>query len=749
MLKDKLKLFEGFNFELLNSPDFKEDSVREELILPILNKLGYTRSSSNRIISAKKLIHPFIQIGSKKRKIQQFPDYLLEVDGLYAWVLDAKGPHEEIKSGDHIEQVFSYAIHPEVKVRFFALCNGHEFVVFRIDEGKPVLNFNLSEIDKYWDKFQKLLGPAAFAKNVTTFSETTEVTSTKEFDYLSRPLLKEIKVFKQSVKRHFGVHGYFTKQAWNIVNEYIRNFTQPADLVLDSFGGSGVTAIEALMLGRRAIHIDLNPLSIFIVKSLAAPVNIPNLAREFECIKKEFEKHRPQTKTEISHVLKKYSYPKGIRLSKDADVETIEKLFSEKQLAQLAYLKHLIKGIKNKNIQDSLMLAFSSTITKINLTYHPSKTRGENAGDSAAFRYYRYRIATGNIDLDVMEAFTTKVKKVINAKIEIQPLINEDTIKNLEAYRGDASHLDKIKNESIDYIYTDPPYGSKIAYLDLSVMWNAWLDLPVTEEDFKAEAIEGGSRDQTREIYSHLLIQSIQEMYRVLKFNRWMSFVFAHKDPYYWHLIVNAAEKVGFEYAGAVKQANGQTSFKKRQHSFTVLSGQLIINFKKVPTPKSILKAHLGSDVGALVMETIEGTIAKNHGATLEEINDALVLQGLELGFLDVLSKEYSDLTPILKDNFEYSHDSKKYFIQEERQFKTHVPIKLRIIYYLLSYLRREERENNLPTFDEIVLNLLPLLKNGDTPEKQTILAALKEIADKTGDGKWKLKTDNNQKSLF
>jgi adenine-specific DNA methylase len=44
----------------------------------------------------------------------------------------------------------------------------------------------------------------------------------------------------------------------------------------------------------------------------------------------------------------------------------------------------------------------------------------------------------------------------------------------------------------VDYIYTDPPYGSKIPYLDLSIMWNEWLELPVDDEDYANEAIEGG-----------------------------------------------------------------------------------------------------------------------------------------------------------------------------------------------------------------------------------------------------------------
>ena len=61
------------------------------------------------------------------------------------------------------------------------------------------------------------------------------------------------------------------------------------------------------------------------------------------------------------------------------------------------------------------------------------------------------------------------------------------------------------------------------------------------------------------------MAESIKEMYRVLKYDRWMSFVFAHKDPEFWHLIMDTAERCGFEYIGAVPQKNGQSSFKKRQ----------------------------------------------------------------------------------------------------------------------------------------------------------------------------------------
>ena len=106
-------------------------------------------------------------------------------------------------------------------------------------------------------------------------------------------LLEEIPVKKQQAKRHFGVHGYFTKQSWNIVAEYIKNFSKPGDLILDPFGGSGITAVEALMNNRNAINIDINPMAVFIVKSLIAQVKC-EFADAFHRIKKEYLKKNPK-----------------------------------------------------------------------------------------------------------------------------------------------------------------------------------------------------------------------------------------------------------------------------------------------------------------------------------------------------------------------------------------------------------------------------------------------------------------------
>ena len=397
--------------------------------------------------------------------------------------------------------------------------------------------------------------------------------------------------------------------------------------------------------------------------------------------------------------------------------------------------------MKSKAIRKNLLLAFSSAITQNNLSYHTStlhtKIPNPYGGETGAFRYYRYRKSPNPTIVDIKKSFLNKLNNLVKAKKELR-MLPDEIRENARVYKGDATNLkirlnasikpQVIEDESVDYIYTDPPYGKKIEYLDLSVMWNAWLDLKVTDEDYKREAIEGGHLNKSRELYGDMIVRSLKEMFRVLKWNRWMSFVFQHQDPYYWYLIVQNAEEIGFEYKGVIKQSNGPISFKKSQRPSIVLSGQLIINFIKKKNPQAVMRADLGQDVTALILNNVESVIAEKNGATINEINDSLVIHALELGFLDKLS-EYGDLTPYLQSNFAYESESKKYHLREKSSFKSHIQVEKRIKYFLTSYLRRENRQDNFPDFSDIVYDIMPLLKNGKTPEEQTIKKVLEDIA--------------------
>ena len=82
------------------------------------------------------------------------------------------------------------------------------------------------------------------------------------------PILRAIPAARQVDARHYGVHPYFTRRPANVVRAYIERYSSEGDTVLDPFGGTGVTAIEAFLLGRKAIQNDLNPFANFIAESV-------------------------------------------------------------------------------------------------------------------------------------------------------------------------------------------------------------------------------------------------------------------------------------------------------------------------------------------------------------------------------------------------------------------------------------------------------------------------------------------------
>ncbi len=150
-------MYSEFDFSLLDDPDFKEDSVREELIVPLIKHLGYTPSGNARVIRSKALVHPYVSIGSQPRKISIVPDYVFLANGKPLWILDAKSPTEEITKSSHVEQAYSYAIHPEIRAEMYALCNGREFALYETRKFEPILYFKLSEIDSVWEKLFRIL----------------------------------------------------------------------------------------------------------------------------------------------------------------------------------------------------------------------------------------------------------------------------------------------------------------------------------------------------------------------------------------------------------------------------------------------------------------------------------------------------------------------------------------------------------------------------------------------------------------
>ena len=86
--------------------------------------------------------------------------------------------------------------------------------------------------------------------------------------------------------------------------------------------------------------------------------------------------------------------------------------------------------------------------------------------------------------------------------------------------------------------------------------------------------------------------------------------------------------------------------------------------------------------------------------------------------------------------------------MKKNTKFRSQIPIELRIRFYLVSMLRRFAREGKLTHFSDIILEIMLLLRNGVTPDNQTILGVLEDIAVRVGEDSWKLR-EAGQGHLF
>ena len=101
----KEELFGNINLSELAFADFKEASVRESIIMPILKELGYNEEN---IVREKTLKDPVLRTGKTKTPITLIPDYTIKIGLYYAWILEAKNPSENINTGHNVEQAIYF-----------------------------------------------------------------------------------------------------------------------------------------------------------------------------------------------------------------------------------------------------------------------------------------------------------------------------------------------------------------------------------------------------------------------------------------------------------------------------------------------------------------------------------------------------------------------------------------------------------------------------------------------------------------
>jgi DNA modification methylase len=459
---------------------------------------------------------------------------------------------------------------------------------------------------------------------------------------------------------HYKIHPYYTKQPSNVVGEYIRHFCPEGGLVVDPFCGSGVTAIEALTNKRRAICMDLDPLAVFITRmTCLAPVDLNAYWEVYRQVEKEMkpivEFVRNASLKELDDYELKEWYPKRVKLPSNADRSYVEDLFTKANLIALAHLRAAIMRIRDRQARELLLFAFSGALDKASILYRAAELGKKHGGGSGLFMVYRYWIPPLLAPRDAWSAFTTNVRRVAKAKEDSNKLFGDFVCddETFNVYCDSAENLLKyMEKDTVDYIYTDPPYGAHIAYLDLGAMWHAWLGFEVSSEMRAREAIEGGEQSFDEKHYLEVLQKSFEQMFYALKDEAWLSLVFHHKETNLWYQIRDMLRYIGFQYINTVAQPLAYKSFHKVKNPLRVLGESLIVNFQKSAVGK--ISQPMSLPMANIIKNVAERVIYRDGGATTEEILREVVPDLFDNNlFFDAASKSIGDILAILESDFD------------------------------------------------------------------------------------------------
>lgn len=141
---------------------------------------------------------------------------------------------------------------------------------------------------------------------------------------------------------------------------------------------------------------------------------------------------------------------------------------------------------------------------------------------------------------------------------------------------GTAARL-PLPDGSIDYIFTDPPFGENIYYADLNFLVEAWHGVTT---DAKPEAIIDRFKHKALPDYQRLMQQCFAEYNRVLKPGRWMTVVFSNSKAAVWNAIQVALQQAGFVVAEVTALDKVQGSYRQVT-STTAVKQDLVISAYK------------------------------------------------------------------------------------------------------------------------------------------------------------------------
>ncbi len=148
-----------------------------------------------------------------------------------------------------------------------------------------------------------------------------------------------------------------------------------------------------------------------------------------------------------------------------------------------------------------------------------------------------------------------------------------------------------VAADTIDYIFTDPPFGSNLMYSELNAVWDAWAKIGT---NVIPEAIENKTQGKGTAEYTELMLAACKAYFNALKPGRWMTVEFHNSATSVWNAIQRALELAGFVIADVRVLDKQQFSFKQI-NSAGATDKDLVISCYK---PSSVFQRRFALNIG-------------------------------------------------------------------------------------------------------------------------------------------------------
>ena len=193
-----------------------------------------------------------------------------------------------------------------------------------------------------------------------------------------------------------------------------------------------------------------------------------------------------------------------------------------------------------------------------------------------------------------------------------------DTIGDTLSFCSSITQLDNIQDNSLDYVFLDPPFGSNINYSELNFLWESWLKIKTNNV---SEAIENKVQNKSLGDYRKLMLFSFREVFRKLKPGRWLTVEFSNTNSTVWNSIQSSLTESGFIVANVAALDKKQGSFKAVTTT-TAVKQDLVISAYKPSKQLELIFTENGDSVGGvwqfIDLHLKQLPVSKPKGGSLE-----------------------------------------------------------------------------------------------------------------------------------